>query len=117
MVIRIAGTNIPLDKRIEIALTYIFGIGRSRSLEILQELKINLDTRAKDLDVKDVNKIREKIEKNYTIEGDLRREVRSNIKRLVDIRCYRGDRHVKKLPVRGQCTRINAKTSKRRRRV
>ncbi len=115
MIIRIAGTNIPVEKRIEISLTYIFGIGRSLSLKILKELKIDENKRAKDLKETEINKIRETVEKNYTVESELRREVRGNIKRLVDIGCYRGDRHAKKLPTRGQCTRINAKTSRRRR--
>lgn len=107
---RIAGVNLPKDKRVEIGLTYIFGIGHSRSQHILNELKINPDNRINDLSDTDVNKLRQKIEKEFVVEGDLRREVLSNIKRLKEIGSYRGSRHTKGLPVRGQKTRSNSRT-------
>lgn len=110
MAVRIAGVNIPNDKRVEIALTYIHGVGRMRSNKVLAEAKVNKDTRVKDLKENEVNTLREIIEKKYTVEGDLRREVASNIKRLKEIGCYRGLRHIKHLPVRGQSTKNNNRT-------
>lgn len=109
---RIAGIDIPREKRIEVALTYIYGIGRSLSNVILKETGINPDTRVKDLSEKEVGKLRGIIEKEYKIEGDLRREVSFNIKRLMDVGSYAGLRHRKSLPVRGQRTRTNARTRK-----
>ncbi|MBU4360869.1 30S ribosomal protein S13 [Candidatus Parcubacteria bacterium] len=114
---RIAGANLPNEKRVEIGLTYIFGIGRNLSNKILKELKINPDTRVKDLAEADVNKLRQKIEKEYIVEGDLRRERLSNIKRLKDINSYRGSRHAKNLPARGQKTRSNSRTLRGNKRV
>lgn len=109
---RIAGVDLPRDKRVEIGLTYIFGIGRSRSNEILAKAGINPDTRVKDLTEEEVNKLRKIIENEYVVEGDLRREIALNIKRLKDINCYRGLRHKRGLPVRGQRTKTNARTRK-----
>ncbi len=109
---RIAGVDIPNSKRIEIALTYIYGIGRKSSNDILAKTGINPDTRAKDLTEEEVAKLRDEIENNYVVEGDLRRDVNLNIKRLVEINCYRGIRHRKGLPVRGQRTKTNARTRK-----
>lgn len=109
---RIAGVDLPRDKRIEIALTYIYGIGRSTSKKILEEAGINPDTRVKNLTEKEIVKLRDIIAANYKVEGDLRREVTQNIKRLIEIGCYRGIRHRKGLPVRGQRTRTNARTRK-----
>jgi len=109
---RIAGVDIPNQKRVEIALTYIFGIGRKSANEILSSCNINPDTRAKDLSEDDIAKIRDELEANYTVEGDLRRDVALNIKRLVEVNCYRGIRHRKGLPVRGQRTKTNARTRK-----
>ncbi|MEW5902508.1 MAG: 30S ribosomal protein S13 [Acidobacteriota bacterium] len=109
---RIAGITLPPEKRIEIGLTYIFGIGRPKSNKILQEAKIDKNKKVKALSEDEVNKIRQIIEKREKIEGDLRKEVSLNIKRLIDIGCYRGLRHKKKLPVRGQRTRTNARTRK-----
>lgn len=109
---RIAGITLPPDKRIEVGLTYIFGIGNSKSLKILDEAKIDRNKKVKALSEDEVNKIRQIIEKREKIEGDLRQEVTMNIKRLVDIGCYRGSRHKKKLPVRGQRTKTNARTRK-----
>ena len=109
---RIAGVDIPREKRIEIGLTYIFGIGRTSSNKILSSTGINPDTRVKDLSEDDVAKIRELIDSTYTVEGDLRRNVAMDIKRMVEIGCYRGVRHRKGLPVRGQRTRTNARTRK-----
>ena len=106
---RISGVDIPNDKRIEIALTYIFGIGLTRSHEILAATNINPDTRARELTDEEVIRIREFIDKQYTVEGDLRREVRQNIGRLIEINCYRGQRHRRNLPVHGQRTRTNAR--------
>ena len=114
---RIAGVDIPREKRIEIALTYIFGIGRSKSNEILKNTGIDPDKRTKDLSDEEVNKIREEIEKNHKVESDLKREVALNIKRLTEIGCYRGIRHRKNLPVRGQRTKTNARTRKGPRKV
>jgi len=117
MAVRIAGVNIPNDKRVEIALTYIFGIGRTRSNKILQEAEVNKNTRVNALKEEEVNRLREIIEKKYTVEGDLRRDVQSNIKRLREINCYRGLRHAKHLPVRGQRTKTNSRTVRGNKRV
>lgn len=114
---RIAGVDLPKNKRIEVALTYIYGIGRSLSRKILGELEINLDTRVKDLTEDEVKKIRDYIENNLKVEGELRQEVIQNIKRLMEIGCYRGIRHKRGLPVRGQRTRTNARTRKGPRRA
>lgn len=109
---RIAGVDIPNNKRIEIALTYIYGLGLKSARDICAKTGINPDTRAKDLTEEEIAKLRDEIEKNYRVEGDLRREVAMNIKRLVEINCYRGIRHRKGLPVRGQRTKTNARTRK-----
>ena len=109
---RIAGVDIPNNKRIEIALTYIYGVGRKSANDILAKTGIDPDTRAKDLTDEDVAKLRDVIENDYTVEGDLRREVGLNIKRMQEINCYRGIRHRKGLPVRGQRTKTNARTRK-----
>ncbi len=109
---RIAGVDLPKDKRVEIGLTYIYGIGRQTSNKILQATGVNPDTRVKDLTEDEVNAIRNYIEKNCQVEGDLQREVSLNIKRLQEIGCYRGVRHRKGLPVRGQNTKQNARTRK-----
>ena len=109
---RIAGVDIPNNKRVEIALTYIYGIGRKSANDILVKTGINPDTRAKDLTEEDVAKLRDVIENQYTVEGDLRREIGLNIKRMQEINCYRGIRHRKGLPVRGQRTKTNARTRK-----
>jgi small subunit ribosomal protein S13 len=109
---RIAGITLPPDKRVEVGLTYIYGIGRSKSRRILEEARVDLNKKVKNLSEDEVNRIRQIIEKREKIEGDLRKEVTMNIKRLVDIGCYRGLRHKKKLPVRGQRTRTNARTRK-----
>ena len=106
---RIAGVALPRDKRIEIALTYIFGIGLKTSKDLLKETGINPDTRTRDLTEDEVVKLRDAIDKNVIVEGDLRRERQMNIKRLVDIGCYRGRRHRLGLPVRGQNTKTNAR--------
>jgi small subunit ribosomal protein S13 len=106
---RIAGVDLPRDKRIEISLTYIYGIGRSVSQEILSQAEIDPNTRVRDLAESEVARLREIIDRNYRVEGDLRREVAMNIKRLQEIGCYRGIRHRKNLPVRGQRTRTNAR--------
>ena len=108
---RIAGVDIPREKRVEISLTYIYGIGKTLSNKILKKVNINPDTRVKDLTDEQVNEIRKEIT-NYTVEGDLRREVALDIKRLKDIGCYRGLRHRRNLPVRGQRTKTNARTRK-----
>lgn len=109
---RIAGVDIPNAKRVEIALTYIYGIGRKSAQDILAATGINPDTRAKDLTEEDVAKLRDEIEENYKVEGDLRRDVALDIKNMVEINCYRGIRHRKGLPVRGQRTKTNARTRK-----
>ncbi len=109
---RIAGVDLPNEKRVEIGLTYIYGIGRKSAMDILAEAGINPDTRVKDLTEDEVSKLRECIDKGYNVEGDLRREVALNIKRLIEIGCYRGVRHRKGLPVRGQKTKTNARTRK-----
>jgi len=108
--VRIAGVNIPDNKRIEIALTYIYGIGRSSSGKILQSLKINKDTKTKDLPAEEVNNLRNEIEKKYRVEGELKHSVEMNVRRLKEIGCYRGIRHQKGLPVRGQRTKTNTRT-------
>ena len=109
---RIAGVDLPRDKRIEIGLTYVFGIGRSRSLHILNELDIDYNIKVRELSDAEVLRIRQFIDANYTVEGDLRREVQMNVKRLMDLGCYRGLRHRRNLPVRGQRTHTNARTRK-----
>jgi small subunit ribosomal protein S13 len=109
---RIAGADIPNEKRIEVALTYIYGIGPSSSTMILQEAEISPDTRVKDLTENEVSRLRETIEQQYMVEGDLRRELAMNIKRLMDIGAYRGLRHRRGLPARGQRTRTNSRTRK-----
>jgi small subunit ribosomal protein S13 len=107
---RVLGVHIPDDKKIEFALTYVYGIGRTLSRKILEEANISLDKKAKDLTQEELNKIKEVVETNYLVEGDLKRDVMMNIKRLKDISSWRGSRHSKKLPVRGQTTRINSRT-------
>jgi small subunit ribosomal protein S13 len=107
---RIAGVDIPRDKRVEISLTYIYGIGLTTSQKILQRTRINPDTRVKDLTEEEVNRLREVIDREHKVEGDLRREVTMNINRLIEIGCYRGMRHRRNLPVHGQRTRTNART-------
>ena len=109
---RIAGVDLPKDKRVEIALTYIFGIGRKTSQDILEKTGVSGDVRVKDLTEEDTVKLREEIEKNHRVEGDLRREISANIRRLVEISSYRGMRHRRSLPVRGQRTKTNARTRK-----
>ena len=109
---RIAGVDLPREKRVEIGLTYIYGIGRSKSNEILSKTGINPDTRVRDLTDDEVGKLRDIIDKEYVVEGDVRREVSLNIKRLMEIGCYRGRRHRMGLPVRGQRTKTNARTRK-----
>lgn len=114
---RIAGIDLPRDKRVEVALTYIYGIGLKTSQNILKETGVNPDTRVKDLAEDEIARLREVIDKNYVVEGDLRREVQMNIKRLQEIQCYRGLRHRRNLPVRGQRTRTNARTKRGPRRT
>jgi len=109
---RIAGIDIPLNKRIEVALTYIYGVGRKTSIDILNSAAINVSKRSKDLDDSEVAKLRDIIENQYTVEGDLKSEIQGNIRRLVEIGCYRGLRHRMGLPVRGQCSKSNARTRK-----
>lgn len=109
---RISGVDLPRDKRIEIGLTYIYGIGLPRAHKILEATGVNPDTRVKDLSEAEVNKLRDYIDKNFKVEGDLRRDVSLSIKRLMEIGCYRGIRHRKGLPVRGQKTKTNARTRK-----
>lgn len=109
---RISGVDIPRDKRVEISLRYIYGIGPSNSREILAKARVSPDTRVKELTEEEVSRIREIIDKNYKVEGDLRREANLNIKRLTEIGCYRGVRHRRNLPVRGQRTRTNARTKR-----
>ncbi len=108
--VRIAGINIPDEKRIEIALTYVYGIGLTTSKKILNELGISADIRSKDLAIEDANRLRDVIEKKYRVEGELRHTVKMNVKRLKEIGCYRGTRHQKGLPVRGQRTKTNTRT-------
>jgi small subunit ribosomal protein S13 len=107
---RIAGVDIPREKRVEISLCYIYGIGLTTSQKILEKTRVNPDTRVRDLSEEEVNRLREVIDREYKVEGDLRREVNENIKRLIEIGCYRGMRHRRNLPVRGQRTRTNART-------
>ena len=107
---KIAGVDIPREKRVEISLCYIFGIGLTTSRKILERTRINPDTRVKNLTEEEVNRLREVIDREHRVEGDLRREVDLNIKRLIEIGCYRGMRHRRNLPVRGQRTRTNART-------
>ncbi len=114
---RIAGVDIPRDKRVEIALTYIYGIGPTSAKHIVEKNKIDPDTRVRNLTEEEVNHLRETIDKEYTVEGDLRRSVSMNIKRLVEIKCYRGIRHQRGLPVHGQRTRTNARTRRGPRRT
>lgn len=109
---RIAGVDLPRDKRVEIGLTYIYGLGRKSACDILAATGVNPDTRVRDLTEDDVSKLREYIDKNYTVEGDLRRDVAFDIKRLIEIGSYRGLRHRKGLPVRGQRSKTNARTRK-----
>ena len=109
---RIAGVDLPREKRIEVGLTYVYGIGQPSATRILKEAGVNPDTRVRDLTDEEVSKIREVIDRTQTVEGDLRREIALNIKRLIEIGCYRGIRHRKGLPVRGQKTKTNARTRK-----
>ena len=109
---RIAGVDLPREKRFEIGLTYIYGIGRVSAKKILADAKVNPDTRVRDLTDEEVSRIRDVMDEHYTVEGDLRREIALNIKRLQEIGCYRGIRHRKGLPVRGQKTKTNARTRK-----
>ena len=109
---RLVGVDLPRDKRMEVALTYIYGIGRSRSKEILQATGISLDLRTRDLTDEDITRLRDYIEANYRIEGDLRREVQADIRRKIEIGCYQGIRHRRGLPVRGQRTKTNARSRK-----
>ena len=109
---RIAGVYLPREKRVEIGLTYIYGIGRASSVKILEKANVNPDTRVRDLTDEEVGRIRDAIDETVTVEGDLRREIAMNIKRLQEIGCYRGVRHRKGLPVRGQKTKTNARTRK-----
>jgi len=109
---RIAGVDLPRDKRVEVSLTYIYGIGRTRSNQILEKVGIDPDKRVRDLTESEVSGLRQTIDREYQVEGDLRRQVQQNIRRLKDIRCYRGIRHIRGLPVRGQRTRTNARTRK-----
>ncbi|MCX7973322.1 MAG: 30S ribosomal protein S13 [Candidatus Aminicenantes bacterium] len=109
---RIAGVTLPPNKRVEIGLTYIYGIGRSKANKILEEARVDKNKKVKDLSEEEINRIRQIIETREKVEGDLRKEVAMNIKRLIDIGCYRGLRHKRNLPVRGQRTRSNARTRK-----
>ena len=111
---RIAGVDIPRNKKVEIAITYIFGIGRSNGIDVLRKANVNSETRVRDLTEEEVSRIREIVDKEYRVEGDLRREIQLNIKRLMDIGCYRGLRHRRGMPVRGQRTRTNARTRRGR---
>jgi len=114
---RIAGVDIPRDKRVDISLRYIFGIGPTGARTIVSQAQVNPATKVRDLTDEEVNRIRELIDKEHTVEGDLRREVRQNIQRLIEINCYRGVRHRRGLPVRGQRTRTNARTKRGARRT
>ncbi len=109
---RIAGIDLPREKRVEVALTYIFGIGRPTAVKLLNSTRVNPDTRVKNLTDDDIQRLREQIEKNLKVEGDLRRDISGAIKRLMDIGCYRGLRHRRGLPVRGQRTKTNSRTRK-----
>lgn len=112
---RIAGVDIPRNKKIKISIAYVYGIGQSNGAVILQKANVNPETRVRDLTEEEVNRIREVVDREYRVEGDLRREVQLNIKRLMDIACYRGLRHRKGMPLRGQRTRTNARTRRGRR--
>ena len=114
---RIAGVDIPRNKKIEVSITYIFGIGRSNGMDIITKANVNPDTRVRDLTEEEVGRIREIVDREYRVEGDLRREIQLNIKRLMDIGCYRGIRHRLGLPTRGQSTKNNARTRKGRRKT
>ncbi|MFI3164323.1 MAG: 30S ribosomal protein S13 [Bacillota bacterium] len=114
---RIAGVDLPREKRVEIGITYIYGIGRTTAVKIMQETGVNPDTRVKDLTEDDVSKLRDYIENNLRVEGELRTEVALNIKRLIEIGCFRGVRHRRGLPVRGQSSKRNARTRKGPRRT
>ncbi|MCF2530125.1 30S ribosomal protein S13 [Yinghuangia soli] len=114
---RLVGVDLPRDKRVEVALTYIFGVGRTRALETLSNTGVNADTRVRDLTEDDLVKLRDWIDANYRVEGDLRREVQADIRRKVEIGCYEGLRHRRGLPVRGQRTHTNARTRKGPRRA
>ncbi|MEO8288968.1 MAG: 30S ribosomal protein S13 [Chloroflexota bacterium] len=114
---RIAGVDIPRNKRVEVALTYIFGIGPTSAKQIIAKTNVDPDTRVNNLTEEEVNRIRETVDKEYTVEGDLRRMVSMNIKRLIEIKCYRGVRHTRGLPVHGQRTRTNARTRRGPRRT
>jgi small subunit ribosomal protein S13 len=116
-VARIAGVDIPRNKRVEVALTYIYGIGPTSAKQIVAKTNIDPDTRVNNLTEEEVNRIRETVDKEYTVEGDLRRTVSMNIKRLIEIKCYRGIRHTRGLPVHGQRTRTNARTRRGPRRT
>ncbi len=111
---RIAGVDIPRNKKLEVSITYIYGVGRSNSVEIIQRANVNPQTRVRDLTEEEVGRLREVVEREYLVEGDLRRETQMNIKRLMDIGCYRGLRHRRGMPVRGQRTRTNARTRRGR---
>jgi small subunit ribosomal protein S13 len=111
---RIAGVDIPRNKKIEVSITYIFGIGRSNGMDIIRRANVNPNTRVRELTEEEVSRIREIIDREYRVEGDLRREIQLNIKRLMDIGCYRGLRHRRGMPVRGQRTRTNARTRRGR---
>lgn len=112
MAVRIAGITIPNEKRIEVALTYVFGIGRTVAKKVLQQAQIDINKRTHELSEDEINKLRTIIEKEYRVEGDLRRDIMANIKRLKDIGCYRGLRHTRGLPVRGQRTKTNSRTTR-----
>jgi small subunit ribosomal protein S13 len=114
---RIAGVDLPREKRVEVALAYIYGIGRNNSLDVLRMAQVHPDTRVKDLAEDEIARLREVIDRNYVVEGDLRREVQMNIKRMQEIQCYRGLRHRRSLPVHGQRTRTNARTKRGARRT
>jgi len=116
-VARIAGVDIPRDKRVEVALTYIYGIGPTTARQIVEKTGVNPETRVRMLTEEEVNRLREVIDREHRVEGDLRREVQMNIKRLIEIKCYRGIRHQRGLPVHGQRTRTNARTRRGPRRV
>lgn len=111
---RIAGVDIPRNKKLEVSITYIYGVGRSNSVEIIQRANVDPQTRVRDLTEEEVGRLREVVEREYLVEGDLRRETQMNIKRLMDIGCYRGLRHRRGMPVRGQRTRTNARTRRGR---
>jgi small subunit ribosomal protein S13 len=114
---RIAGVDIPREKRVDVSLRYIYGIGPNNAMKIIGQAQVNPSTRVRDLTDEEVNRIREIIDRDYVVEGDLRREVRQNIQRLIEINCYRGIRHRRNLPVRGQRTRTNARTKRGARRT